>query len=312
MEIVLDIVLPVFGLVLIGFVAGKFRMFDESAIRGLSLFVFNFAVPVMMFRTIATIELPSTVNWGFLLSYYLGAAAVFILAMIVGRFGFGRAVDEQTILGTGASHSNLVLLGIPLILTTYGEQAALPLFLIIVFSNPLLFPTVTSIIEISRGRDQGLRHIPLKVGRSLLSSPPVTATVVGLVFNWFSIQLPGPVDDIASMLGSAGPPIALFATGAALTQHRIAGNTSEVSLMVILKLAIHPIIVWGLASFVFDVSELWMQVGVLVAALPTGVIAFLFAQRYSISVVPATSAVFASTALSAVSLTLLLFLFDVR
>ena len=304
--------MPVFGLVLLGFGAGKFRMFDADAIRGLSLFVFNFAIPVMMFRTIATIELPPSINWGFLLSYYLGAAAVFLAAMAAGRFGFGRAVDEQAILGSGSSHSNLVLLGIPIVLTTYGEQAALPLFLIIVFSNPILFPTVTSIIEISRGRGQGMRHVPMKVGRALLSSPPVTALVLGLIFNWFSIPLPGPIDDIASLLGSAGPPCALFVTGAALTQYRLVGNASEATMMVMLKLAIHPAIVWLLASFVFDVPELWMQVGVIVAALPTGVLTFLFAQRYSIHVAAATSAVFASTALSAISLTLLLFLFDVR
>ena len=83
-------------------------------------------------------------------------------------------------------------------------------------------------------------------------------------------------------------------------------------MMVVLKLAIHPAIVWVLATYVFDVPELWMQVGVIVAALSAGVLAFLFAQRYSIGVAPATSAVFASTALSAFSLTLLLFLFDVR
>jgi hypothetical protein len=312
LEIVLDIVMPVFGLVLLGFGAARFRMFDTDAIRGLSLFVFNFAVPVMMFRSIATIELPPAINWGFLLSYYLGAATVFLIAMLAGRLTFGRAVDEQAILGTGAAHSNLVLLGIPLILTTYGEQAALPLFLIIVFSNPILFPTVTSIVEISRGRDQGLRHVPLRIGRALLMSPPVTALVLGLIFNWFSIPLLGPIDDIAALLGSAGPPCALFVTGAALTQYRLAGNASEATMMVVLKLAVQPAIVWLLASFVFDVPELWMQVGVIVSALPAGVLAFLFAQRYSICIAPATSAVFASTALSAFSLTLLLFLFDVR
>ena len=312
LEIVFDIVMPVFGLVLLGFCAGRFRMFDEAAIRGLSLFVFNFAIPVMMFRTIATIELPTTINWGFLFSYYLGAAAVFVVAMTAGKLVFARAVDEQTILGVGAAHSNLVLLGIPIVLTTYGEQAALPLFMIIVFSNPLLFPTVTSIIEISRGREQGLRHVPMRVGRALISSPPVTALAMGLIFNWFSIPLAGPINNIASLLGSAGPPCALFVTGAALTQYKLAGNASEAGMMVVLKLAIHPAIVWVLATYVFDVPELWMQVGVIVAALPAGVLAFLFAQRYSISVAPATSAVFASTALSAFSLTLLLFLFDVR
>ena len=81
MEIVLDIVMPVLGLVLLGFGAARFRMFDADAIRGLSLFVFNFAVPVLMFRTIATIELPPSINWGFLLSYYLAAAAIFLIGM---------------------------------------------------------------------------------------------------------------------------------------------------------------------------------------------------------------------------------------
>ena len=48
MEIIIDIILPVFGVVAIGFAAAKLGLFDRSATRGLSLFVFNFAIPLLL------------------------------------------------------------------------------------------------------------------------------------------------------------------------------------------------------------------------------------------------------------------------
>lgn len=311
MEIVLDIVLPVFGVLLLGYGAAWAGLFDAAANRGLSLFVFNFAIPLLLFRSMAHTDLPEVMPWGFLASYYLGAFAVFGLGMLVGWL-FSRRLDEQGIFGLGAAFSNTTMLGIPLVLTTFGDIAALPLFLLIAFHSLLLLPTVTTVIEIGRGRGGTLRHIPWNTFKGLIQNPIILGLLAGLAFSLTGLSVPAPLDAMAKALGTAASPCALFAMGGTLHQHRIRGNFKEPLSLAGLKLLVHPLIVWVLGTWVFDMDPLWTQVAVVMAALPAGVTAYLFAQRYQVGVATATSAVFISTLLSVIGLSALLFLLEVR
>ena len=312
MALILDIILPVFGLVILGFVAAKAKWFDEGAIRGLSLFVFNFAIPVMLFRTLARVEMPEAIEWGFLLSYYIGALTVFALGMASAGILYRRPLEAQGAAGLTAGYSNTVLLGIPLILTTFGDDAALPLFLLVAFHSLLLFPIGTAVIEAGRGRGAGLRNLPLVTAKGMAKNPIMVGLVLGLAFNLLDLGIPGPVDTIAETLGQAALPCATFAMGASLAQYRIAGSLGESGILIGLKILIHPLLVWLLATMVFDVAPLWASVAIVMAALPTGVNAYLFAERYGTGIAQAATAVLVSTGITIGTLSLLLALLGVR
>jgi len=83
-SILIEIIMPVFSLAILGFTSAKVGWFEESGIKGLSSFVFNFAIPVMLFRTIATTELPDDIPWNFLVSYYLSALVLFAVGIAAG------------------------------------------------------------------------------------------------------------------------------------------------------------------------------------------------------------------------------------
>ena len=53
MESVFDAILPVFGILVIGYLAARLGFMEDSAVDGLSKFVFNFAVPLLLFRKVA-------------------------------------------------------------------------------------------------------------------------------------------------------------------------------------------------------------------------------------------------------------------
>ena len=312
MSLILDIILPVFGLVVLGFGAATAKWFDGGAIRGLSLFVFNFAIPIMLFRTLAQVALPETIEWGFLLSYYIGALTVFGLGMASASLLFGRPLEEQGAAGLAAGYSNTVLLGIPLILTAFGDAAALPVFLLVAFHSLLLLPAGTAVIEAGRGRGEGLRRLPMVTAVGMAKNPIVVGLVLGLAFNLLDLSIPGPADTIAETLGQAALPCATFAMGASLAQYRIAGSMGESVVLIGLKIFVHPLLVWLLATQVFDVTPLWASVAVVMAALPTGMNAYLFAQRYGVGVAQAATAVLVSTGITIGTLSLLLALLDVR
>jgi predicted permease len=144
----------------------------------------------------------------------------------------------------------------------------------------------------------------------LITNPLIIGLLSGLACNYFEISFWKPVDDMAKFLGNSVTPCALFALGATLAGFRKNIPWQEVPLIVIIKTIIHPLVVWAMATLVFGIKEvIWIQVLVMLAAQPTGVNPFLFASRYNVGQLVASSAVFMSTVISIFTLSLLLAFF---
>lgn len=277
MTVAIDIILPVFGVILIGYLAARLNVFGRSDIEGPSRFVFTFAIPMLTFRSLATADFPSAMPWDFLLSYYGGVFVVFGAGMGLARAGFGRPPESLGIYALGSGFSNTVLLGIPLVLTAFGPRASVPLFMIITFHSFLLMPAVTTILETGRGGGTGTWRWWHNTMVSLLRNPIILGLLAGVAVNLSGFELPKAVDAVTGALGTTATPGALFAMGASLSQYRVAGNLGEAVAVSGVKLLLHPLLVWGLATVVFDDEQLWASVAVLMAALPSGVMMFVFA-----------------------------------
>lgn len=294
-----------FGLVLLGYLAARLAGFDEAATRGLSLFVFNYAIPIMLVRTMARVALPEQPEWGLIVAYFASTFIIFGLGALAAWRPFRRSGAEPAIFGITAAFSNSLILGIPLVLEAFGEEAALPLFLIIAFHSALLFTLTTIVAEAGLGAGLPLRRIPVNVGRGLLTNPILWGLAAGLAMNLMSLQLPGPVDRLAGFMGDAAVPCALFALGASLSRFHLAGALPSALVLTGLKNVVHPAIVVALAPLL-ELSPLTAQVAIVVAACPSGVNAYLFAARYRAATAEATSTILVSTVLSIVTLSALL------
>lgn len=313
MSVVLDIVLPVFGVVGLGYGATRVGWFSGDAESGLAKYVFDFAVPLMLLRTLATAELPETVPWGFFGSYYLSAAFVFCLGFLIARYGFRRTSGGQAITGFGFSYSNAVLLGLPLIMTTYGEEAELPFFILLSMHGLSFFTLMTLLLELDRQASSGpRREMALQIGRSLVTNPILLGIFVGLCFNLGPVSLPQPIEEICALMQQSVTPCALFSLGASLTRYGIAGRLFQSSVVVVAKTVLMPALVFVLATYVFHIEPLWTQVAVLMAAQPSGVMTYVFAKKYGVGQAIATTSIFLSTTSSLVTLSIILYLFDVR
>jgi malonate transporter and related proteins len=289
----------------VGYVATFTRVFDRAAADALASFVFYFAIPVMLFRNMATTTLPEAIAWGYLGSYFLGVAIVFTIGMATARWAFGGAFERQAIIGFGAAFGNSVLLGIPVVLTSFGEEASLPLFLLLAFHSTVLFTAITVIIEAGRG-GEALRAVPLRALRGLVGNPILWGMALGIGCSLLGLRLPDPVDRFAALLAGAAVPCALFSVGASLRAYRIVGALRPALVMVALKLVVQPLAVWLLAALVFDVPPLWAKVVILIAALPVGVNVYVFATRYEAGQAESAAAILISNVLAVVTLPLVL------
>ena len=312
MQIILDIIIPVFGIVGLGYVAARFGLFPTEANKGLSRFVFDFAIPALLFRTMATTDLPAEIEWGYLVSYFGGGYISWIAGTALSYLLFRRSGAEPAIAGMTAGFSNTVLLGVPLILTTFGEAGTLPIFLLIACHSWQLLSVVTIQAEIGIGARNEMRRLPANVGMGLVRNPIIWALLLGIIANLVGMPMPTFANALLETLGRAALPCALFAMGASLAAYRIVGALPQASVGTVLKLALHPAATYALATYVFEVTPLWRDVAVIVAALPVGVNVYMMAQRYESGVAPAATALILSTAGSVGSIAVVLWLLGVR
>lgn len=311
MAALIDIVLPVFALVLLGYGAARLGWFGAAAAGGLMAFVFNFAVPFLLFGTLATTDLPADIPWDLFGTYYLGWLVIFALGAGVAGIVSGRDLGAAGIVGFSSAYSNSILLGIPIVLTALGPEAAVPLFLLISVHSPISFTVLTVILETARNRGAGMRRMPAAVAKSMLANPLIVGLAAGIAYNLSGLPLPPIAARMSELMGAAVAPCSLFALGATLTQYRVAGRLGEALGVVALKTLAFPALVYVLGSAVFALEPLWLTTAVLLAAIPTGANAFLFADRYGVGKASATTTIFLGTGLSILTLSLVLTLLDI-
>ena len=291
---------------LAGWLAARLKAFDESAARGLSLFAFNFAIPIFLLRTVAQTELPPHPEWHFVLAYFGGAFAVFALGATAARLLFAHGGATPAIFGISACFSNTTILGIPIVLRAFGDAAAVPLALILGFHSALLFTLTTLVAEIGAGVGVPFWSLVRNVARGLVGNPILWGIAGGLALNGLDLALPAMVDQFAALLGGAALPTALFALGSNLARFHLAHTLREALLLTALKTLVQPAMIYALGAWVFELGSVALAVAVTMAALPTGINAYLFAARYDTAVPEATSTILASTLVSTVTLAVLL------
>ena len=296
---------------MVGYVTASVGWFDQVAIRGLTRFVFDFAVPMLLLRTISTATLPDVIPWDYLASYYLGTFIILLSGLGITRLLWQRTFSQQVINAFSSSFSNTILLGIPIILLTFGDRAVLPLFIIIGTHGIIMVPLFTIMLEMGKSGRAPIKTVIVRTSYGLFTNPLIIGLLSGLACNLFEITLWKPLDEMAKLLANSVTSCALFALGATLASFRKNIPWQEVPMIVILKTILHPVVVWGLATLVFGVKEaIWIQVLVLLAAQPTGVNPFLFASRYNVGQLVSSGAAFISTIFSIFTLSALLAFFQ--
>ncbi|MEK9754721.1 MAG: AEC family transporter [Rhodospirillaceae bacterium] len=312
MSVLIDIIVPVFGVVFLGFFAARKGWMSEAGVDGLAGFVFNFAIPAMLFRAMATRALPETVPWAFLIAYFGGVYVAWAVGMTISRRLFRRDWPAAAMAGMTAGFANTVMLGIPLVHLAFGDAALLPMFLIISFHSWQLYLVVTVIVEAARGKRGNAARLALDVVRGLVTNPIIMGMLAGILWNVLALPLPTPADRLFSLLGDAGIPCSLFCLGASLARYKLLGALPEAAAGAVLKLVLHPVAVYVLGRYGFGLEPLWLSVAVIVAATPVGINVYLFGVRYDTGTAASATAILVSTLASVATLAVLMALLGVR
>ena len=139
-----------------------------------------------------------------------------------------------------------------------------------------------------------------------MTNPNLIGIAIGIAFNLVDLAIPTPLRSVTDSLSQTALPCAAFAMGATLARYRIVGNLKVSSALIGIKLLLHPLLVWISVFWLFGIEGLFATVALVLASMPAGVNAYVFADRYSAGRMPVAAAVVAGTALSILTLTVLL------
>ncbi len=303
---ILYAVIPVFGLVLCGWLAGRTGIVGAESSDALNQFVYYFALPAMLFAAVSRGSLAQILNWPFLGAVVAGtlacAAAGFAVSVAAGGDG-GR---EHTMRALNASFGNTGYLGIPLVTVAYGEQAALPIAMGTVATNVMLFAVGIVFLELFADR-RGGRGAGMAVALGgVLKSPliwPIGLAIAGVAAR---LALPGPLMRFVELLAGAAGPAALFALGVFVSRQSMREGMTAAWPGVLLKLVLHPILMALLGFHLVPLEPLWAKVAVVGASLPLGASGFVLAQRYKVLEVETSCSAVLSTALSVLTVSVVM------
>jgi predicted permease len=300
---VLNLALPYFGLIFIGFACGKTRGLPESGLAWMNFFLLYVSLPALLFRIMSETPFAELNNPPFLIATTLATVSAFVLAMVAGRFIGELSLRKATIAGLAGAYGNIGYMGPGLALAVLGSKAAAPTALIFCCDSIFLFSIVPLLIALTDRDHPSILHALGIAARQIVMNPLIMSAAAGAVVAALHIQLPVAVDKTLVFLQNAAAPTALFVLGVTVALRPFDRVPWEVPGVIAIKLLIHPLIVFGLMLLFGPFAQPWAATAVLMAALPPALNVFVIARQNNTWVEPASVAVLIGTFASVVTLT---------
>ncbi len=305
----LIIVVSIFGLIGLGYLTTRTGLFSTAVGDRLTEFVFTLAIPLLLFDTLATADLHGVSPWRIWVAYFIPFAIVWTLSHLMITRVFGRDSRAGIVAGGSAAYSNGVLIGIPLMQATLGDEGMVFLIIIVAIHLPIMMLVSVLLNEwamATGGMANGAtsrREVFRRLAVSLIRHPILIGVVIGLLWRATGLAIPRVVAAMIEPLAHSAGPLALVASGMALVNYGIARQIRPAIAISMLKLVLLPVLVFA-AAYAIGLPPIGVAALTLTAACPTGVNAYLIASRLGTGEALASNTLLISTAAGVATVTL--------
>jgi predicted permease len=306
MDQIVTIILPVFGLIGVGYGVAWSGLLDHTRGDALSDFVFVIAIPLLILRVLATADFSGMSAWRLWIPFFAAFTLSWAAGAVLIRRLFGRGARAGLVAGLAAGYGNTTLVGIPLALAAYGAAGSAPMALIIAVQLPIMMAAIALLMERAERQDGvangdgGATALAKSLGRNLVGNPIVIGLAAGALWRLSGLPFAGLPADLVGRLADVASTLALFVLGMTLRRYGVRGNIRAGLVLTGLKLLIMPALVLVLARAV-SLSPTAAKVAVIAAACPTGVTPFLVAGRFRTGEGLASNAITLSTVFAVAS-----------
>jgi malonate transporter len=311
MNALINVVIPVFGIILTGYLAGRFDVLGPESAAALNRFVYYFAIPAALFIFVARAPIDRIFNWPFIGAFASGSVLTLLIALIVGRLWFGHDTATLSVAGITAVFGQVIGIGLPLLLSAYGPDGALPPIVAALIYTVLFLTSIIAVLEAARTSELSPLRMASQLAGTLLRNPVVISPLLGVLYSMTALPLPKAVSNYLDLMAAAVGPAALFAVGLSLVGRKLTSNAGEVIWLSVLKTVVNPILTFVLVTYVFVMDSFWSQAAVILSAMPVGTNPYVVAQQYDVHIETVSPTIVVSTGMSVMTIFFALIWFGV-
>ncbi len=287
-------VLPVFLVAGAGYILARTMGLDG---RSLGRVIFYLASPSLVFRSLYTMEINSTL---------LQQELIFVTGvyLVTGALGWLAGADQErtrrSALTMASAISNNGNMGLPISLFALGETG-LAIATVYYAISALLTNTLGVFVASS-----GSAPLRKAISQSL-RAPVIYATIIGLLLNRFAVPLPDSLYRAVDLMAGAAIPMMLVLLGIQLSVTPFNREQRVVWRSLVIRLGVSPLVAVALCQML-GIGGLERQVMILQAAMPTAVVATVLSTEFNAAPRLVAAAVLVSTLASMVTLSVVLVL----
>ena len=305
---IVGLLLPFFGLIVIGYIAARVTKQSAEALGWLNTFIIYAALPALFFKLVSKTPIEQLTRAGFVVTDIAATYLIFLLLFLIGRFLRRNSLADSTIQAFAGAYGNIGYMGPGLALLALGEKAAVPVALIVCFENALHFIVAPALMAIEGGDKRSPWRLAADIAKKVLLHPFILSTALGFAAAALSVDQPIAFQRFVDYLAQAAAPCALFAMGVTLALRPLKRIPAEIGYIVPVKLVLHPLAVYVVLQAVGGFDPIWIESAVLLAALPTATNVFVIGQQYGVWQERASATILITTACSVVTVSLVLYL----
>lgn len=300
------VMLTLFALVVVGYIAGKLGYLGGDFDRQLSRLVINITCPALILSSAMTGELPDR---QFILPLLLISLVTYIIltgaAFLLPRY-LTKKKDDEGAIGFALMFGNVGFMGYPVVASIFGHEAVFYAAVLNVVNTFAVF-TVGTILITGRS-DVEQKRFEKKV---LYSTPMLAAYLTMAIVALEIDNIPEAISQPLTMLGNITVPAALLIIGSSMSNlslRTMLGNAT-VYATTLFRLAILPVGIHFMMR-ALGFSPFVVNINTLVIAMPVATYGTILCLKYQKDTTMITEVTFITTLLSMISIPLLvMFLF---
>ena len=268
-----SVVMPIFLMMVLGYILKKIGIFDTLTIEKLNKSVFKVFLPILIFYNVYTSEIADVFNLRLILYSVISIIVIFILALLFISL-IEKDNSKKGVLVQGLFRSNFVIFGIPLSVSLYGDEIIGTAAVLIAVITPLFNLLSVVALEIFRGSTPNFK----KILKGIITNPLIISSTLGLLVLFSKITFPTFIEKTVCDISKVATPLALIALGGSIDFKKVKNNIKQLVIGITGKLIITPAIILTAGILLgFRNAELAMLIAL--SASPVAVSSFTMAQE---------------------------------
>lgn len=301
----LNATVPVFLLMVLGYILKLFKLVDEPFVKTLNAFNFKITLPVLLFRDIAESDFYSVWDTSYVLyCFFVTLFCIAVIWFLTGLFYKNKAHTGEFV--QASFRGSAAVLGVAFIQNIYGNSGMAPLM--IIGTVPLYNMAAVTILSFTGPNAGGLSRASIKKSiRGIVTNPIIIGIILGMVISMSGFRLPIILAKSVDSVSSLATPLALIGLGAGFEGRKALREIKPTMICTVVKLLVQPMLFLPLAAYMGFRDEKMVALLIMLGA-PTTVSCYIMAKNMGHEGTLTSSVVVATTFLSSVTITFWLFI----